>query len=325
MKTQSVISFGDSAFIRKTAEACSFAPLPNDNQIILGASKSLVQEKCAVSASETVSINETPIDPRLAIATFLFHADPAAISDFISIDDLLEGISVDHSINTDSSHALLLQNVPGAVSEKGVPARLSYVQREGELALTWSFEYESNNNWYEAHISAAQDASDLAQPLLVVDWQRDAAVPLDAQSAVDYAYRVFEWGINDPTEGHRHLIKNPADKISSPFAWHTVPKGAGQQSGRNGSQVVDPEIKPNDDRLYSPGWSSDLAKGASFKDTRGNNVFASANPTGGVAFETCYRPQSDNGTFDYKLGWGKKKEREGHQVEPKTYINVSIT
>ena len=325
--TREIISYGDSAFVPMTAEACGTAPYLPGNQVVLASSGSVEHDKCILSAKDTVSPHPKPIDPRLAIANFLFHANPSIISAFSSVDHLIEEISVVHSLYPDSPHAVTLHNVPGAVSEQGVPAKLSFVQHEGKLALTWSFEYQSADNWYEAHISAAHDAADVAQPLLVVDWQRDAPhVKSDrpAAPARDYAYRVFGWSVNDPSEGKRSLIKNPADRASSPMGWHTVPRGAGRDSGKKGSEPLEPESE-EDDRFYSPGWSSNLRNGAVFEDTRGNNVFAQANPSGGTAFESNYRPQSSNGTFDYKLGWGKRGDREGHQVDPKSYINVSIT
>jgi hypothetical protein len=101
------------------------------------------------------------------MANFILQAAPGLLDEHRSLDDLLNTISVSHSITGEEASIKLL-NVPGAVED--VPAKLSYIQREdGSLALTWSFEYQMNDSWYEAHISAAQDASDAAVPLMVVD------------------------------------------------------------------------------------------------------------------------------------------------------------
>lgn len=300
-------------------------------------------KQCAYSASEAVPDKHAPIDPRIALANFIIHADPNLVSSFASTDDLVEQMSITQSLTDGTS---TLHGVPGAVSETGVPAKLAYIEREdGTLALVWSFEYEMNDNWYEAHISADTFAEDVTTPLMVVDWQRDApSHPTPTKSPKedkpsstslpkvrDYSYRVYGWGTNDPSEGNRELIENPAvpHKLASPAGWHSIPKGSGRDSGDKDAVIASPDASRNDDEdLYEPGWSSSssLKRGATFRDTRSNNVFAQDNPSGGTSFETNYRPQHDsNGSFDFKLGWGPKENRTGHQIDYHSYINVSIT
>lgn len=164
--SKSIISYGDSAFV--PTAPCKSGSTPALKQFFFGAAPAQDESKrCTVSAREVVEVDAVPIDPRLAMAQFLLQAAPGLLADHESLDDLVNTISVSHSFDGDSSKVQLL-NVPGAVED--VPAKLSYVQREdGSLALTWSFEYQTNENWYEAHISAAQDAKDVATPLLVVD------------------------------------------------------------------------------------------------------------------------------------------------------------
>jgi len=331
--TNTVLSYGDSAYAPKTAEACARVVTGSNagSQFFFGASSKTVatHDECPISAKEVVDVHEAPIDPRIALANFIMRASPEAVSLYDSLDELVESMSVSHTLHADSTSGaqISIHGAPGAVAESGVPAKLSYVQRpDGKsLALTWSFEYESQENWYEAHVSAASEAQDVTTPLFVVDWVRDAPHGHQDKGKKEhepsYSYRVFPWGVNDPSEGKRELLKNPAYRDSSPSGWHKVPQGAGRESGRKGQTANDPPSTRRD----GPGWSSSLKDGAVFEDTRGNNVFAQDNPSGGTLFETNYRPHHDHGAFDYKLHWGPRKERPGHQVDPKSYINVSIT
>lgn len=298
--SNSIISYSDSAYAPRTAQACASRHNPFTSaaaaaaQFVFGTSDSVhnddgerATEECPVAAAELVDTDKTPIDPRVALANFIIHASPDAVSLYDSLDDLVETMSVSHTLHADSTHPggaqLTIHGAPGAVSENGVPARLSYVQRpDGKsVALTWSFEYESKENWYEAHISAAHDAEDVTAPLFVVDWVRDAphGGHKEAQKQKkpvpepDYSYRVYPWGTNDPSEGKRALLKNPAFTQSSPSGWHKIPQGAGRDSGKKGQSALEAE-SVNEGGLYSPGWSSNLRDGAIFRDTRGNNVFA---------------------------------------------------
>jgi extracellular elastinolytic metalloproteinase len=99
---------------------------------------------------------------------------------------------------------------------------------------------------------------------------------------------------NAPDVGKRELLKGKAielDELASPAGWHTVPSS----------------FKGGKDTIYH--------------DTRGNNVIAQDNPSGGNSMDG-YRPSGGaNLTFDFPLGWPKA----GTPLEPSTYINASIT
>lgn len=66
-------------------------------------------------------------------------------------------------------------------------------------------------------------------------------------------------------------MTSPADRTASPLGWHEIGKGAGRESGKMGAGILRAE---GSDDLTVPGWSRDLSRGALFKDTRGNNVYA---------------------------------------------------
>ena len=343
-----IISYGDSAFAPTSAAACITAPVAgahSGSQFVFGSANAAASsaEKCTLAAKQTVDVQAAPIDPRAAIVSFLLQAAPSHLAAFSSLDDLVEGISVIqtlHSESDGSGYDVRLAGVPGAVKE--VPAKLSYIQREdGTLALTWSFEYESQENWYEAHVSAGQDAPDSATPLMVVDWVRDApshgghdddtSKPSPKkpepkpEPKLEYSYKVFPWSVNDPSEGKREIVRSPANMEASLDGWHQISSGAGRNSGKKSSGVAEPALSSSDGALYEPGWSSRLDRGATFKDTRGNNVFASANPSGGTAYELNHRPKHDEtGAFKYHLGY-RSKEKAHEPLDPTTYIDASIT
>jgi extracellular elastinolytic metalloproteinase len=252
-----------------------------------------------------------------------------------------------HAVQADHTTSFHLENVPGAV--EAVPTKLTYLQDgEGDIVLTWRFEAQFENNWYEAHVQATRDSSIAsAEPdvLSVVDWQKDfrgisepsnAPVevlqkhdddeddkapaprkPAHGKPEAPATYRVFGWGTNDPTEGDRVTLENPHDVTASPHGWHDVPapEHATAQFER--------------DWHLSRGWSAKLRDaGAAFADTRGNNVFAQANPSGGSEFELNYRPADAARNFSFPLGWGCKFAHQGCKgrvIAPSTYINASIT
>ena len=111
----------------------------------------------------------------------------------------------------------------------------------------------------------------------MVQWVRDAPgskpTKPEPEPELEYSYRVFPWGTNDPSDGKRETVQSPADKVASPLGWHQIAVGAGRESGKKGGKVIKPE-STDDSALDSPGWSRDLSRGATFKDTRGNNVYA---------------------------------------------------
>ncbi|KAL7009527.1 hypothetical protein EMMF5_001158 [Cystobasidiomycetes sp. EMM_F5] len=288
--------FGDSAFVPTSSLACERRAIgglaSSVSQFVFGNAPSFGGKACVMSADEATPDQHVPIDPRVALANFILHADPRLVASFSSTDELVDQMTISQSLHAEAGVTqITIHNAPGAIAESGVPAKLAYVQREGvdQVALVWSFEYEMNDNWYEAHVSADTNAEDVTTPLMVVDWQRDAptssASAKPSTPATDYTYRVYPWGVNDPTEGKRELLKNPAHKDASPVGWHSVPYGAGRSSGHHGSTSSATKHNEDDEALYAPGWSSDLDKGATFKDTRGNNVFAQDNPSGGTQFE----------------------------------------
>jgi extracellular elastinolytic metalloproteinase len=139
-----------------------------------------------------------------------------------------------------------IKQTTGAVSEP--EARLVYlVDEDGKLALTWRIETDISSNWFLTYV----DAEDGSKVHAVVDYSADAS------------YRVYPWGVNDPTEGERVVLEDPFYPKASEFGWH------------------------------SDGTTT-------FKTTRGNNGIAHTNWENKVSgFLDLPRPYKEDLSFDY--------------------------
>ncbi|SPO31555.1 related to extracellular elastinolytic metalloproteinase precursor [Ustilago trichophora] len=285
-------------------------------------------------------------------------SDPrAAESEAAQIVTTFEHKLQPHAGKTDSgaqaSHTQIeyLHNVPTA---KGpVPAQLAYVQTEGEgLNLVWKFQIPLEDNAYEAYADAHRPGSIST----VVDWvhsmprPRSKAATKPAKVASlgrpefgnrrlpelgrpDFSsytpikpseadgpaaplsheplYRVFKWGLNDPTEGRRSNEKGERYEEASPVGWHTVP---GKHSPFSSLKVDEARSLVGDNTVYS--------------DTRGNNVFAQADPSGNGEWksDSIKRPKgrlSEDGStdmmFNYPYKW-RKSEKKQTELPPADYV-----
>jgi extracellular elastinolytic metalloproteinase len=168
---------------------------------------------------------------------------------------------------------LYIHNVPFALAP--VPARQAYVQLDnGELQLVWDLQVEMEDNWFHGQVNA-HDGSVVA--LMV--WVSDAT-----------HYRVYPFGLNDPSEGDQKLLTDPHDPIASPSGWQV-------QTNVKGRSVI-------------------------YNETVGNNVYAHENFEGGNSWKNNQRPQGvvtadGHMSFDYKA--------RVDVDEPKTYIDAAVT
>ncbi|KAF8317375.1 hypothetical protein DL93DRAFT_2226339 [Clavulina sp. PMI_390] len=194
-----------------------------------------------------------------------------------------------------------IHHLPGTLNP--VPVKLVYVQSprgsKTKLTLAWKMEVEMEDNWYEAYM----DASHPSHIHSVMDWASDAAIapiPQEPKAPATPSYRVWKWGINDPTEGKRS-VESFHDTLASPIGWHSIPAG--------------------NDPLAST--SSDPSILVNHTTTFGNNVFAHENWEGANAWVDNYRPEADGDmVFDY--AYGPKRSGDSN-VPPKDYVNATIT
>ncbi|KAF5724010.1 prepro-neutral protease [Fusarium mundagurra] len=126
-------------------------------------------------------------------------------------------------------------------------AKLVYLVIENkELKLTWRVETDVLENWLLTYVNAAKTDEVLG----VVDYVNEAT------------YKVYPWGVNDPTKGSRTTVENPWNLVTSEFTW--------------------------------------LSDGSNnYTTTRGNNAIAQYNPTGNPNYLDKYRPDSPSLKFEY--------------------------
>jgi extracellular elastinolytic metalloproteinase len=231
-----------------------------------------------------------------------------------------------HAPNGPQFPTELLHNVPHV--EGAVKATLVYTQtpveegsKETQLSLVWRLEADMLDNWYEAYIDSAQPSRIIS----VLDWVSDSPlpnphanvlpVPQYPEPDIETSYKLWPWGVNDPTCGARKVVHNPYDKIASPIGWHSIPK-KNNVVREGGNLVSGIPSRGGDD--------SDGDALLNFTTTWGNNVFAQENWAGRNLFVSNYRPDAGkNMTFVYKWG-ASDKNHKGEAVEPKSYIDVAV-
>ncbi|CDO68520.1 hypothetical protein BN946_scf184998.g17 [Trametes cinnabarina] len=213
-------------------------------------------------------------------------------------------VSFQHHHHTDQPF-FTVENVPDTVNP--VKGRLAFVQvPQGDsttLQLVYKFEVEMQDNWYETAVSAEMPHRIIS----VVDWANDSPVPLapvpkEPQSAT---YRVFEWGINDPSLGDRSIQKENFDALASPWGWHALPVA--------------------NDPSSSYLSAKDASKIRNTTTTWGNNVFAHEDWEGRNNWVNNYRPDAGpRKAFDF-VYQPKKTDSEDALEEAQKYINATVT
>lgn len=202
---------------------------------------------------------------------------------------------------------------------------------------------EMTDNFYESTVSVA----DPARIFSAVDWVSDSPLPLylptdlsslplpetrakctkmlkglkgkkpierqPAPSSADPLYNVFPWGINDPEEGNRTLEyhSKAADKIASPYGWHTIPL-VNVPPGLDLPSTYAPAPSPN--------------KLVNFTTTIGNNVLAQENYQGRNEYLANYRPDGGEAmNFSFVYDPQDAEDRDGRMKEARDHINATVT
>ncbi|GAA5852921.1 hypothetical protein JCM9279_000078 [Rhodotorula babjevae] len=280
-------------------------------------------------------------DPRQGLLTFLgIQSNNVQLSTRLESApriQLVDEMTVAEASPEDKHDFEITMDVAGL--DEPVKATLTYVHDGADLKLAWKYEVKSSDNMYEAYLTADGGVAPGDEvPLLVVDWVRDFAptggelgidsrasdVPLRdlapqrasgvtsapvasttdkkevaSMRQVKPAYKVFPWGVNAPDEGKRAVLRGTLvelDAEASPAGWHTV---------------------PGEKRPYGDGVTPDTF----YYETRGNNVMAQDNPSGGNS-ASGFRA---NGGKDMSFKFGIHMPKEGHPLEPTSYIEASTT
>ena len=232
----------------------SFAPTKSStsffNQFIFSSSSFFNEPKNVIP----------PQDAILSLVSFVKGGHPVDPNEFVQLNSFKD------------PNVMMFENVPYA--ESPVEVKQGYLQLDdGQLQLVWDIQYELQDNWYNGHVNAYDGTV-----ISLIDWVSSAS------------YKVIPFGINDPTESSRILLKNPQDSWASPYGWHVQGiQGQGAQP---------------------------------FNVTIGNNVYTHTNPDGGNNWENNYRPtgqlgSDDDITFDYEANFDTQ--------EPVDYQDAAVT
>ncbi|KAF9774253.1 hypothetical protein IL306_007776 [Fusarium sp. DS 682] len=151
-------------------------------------------------------------------------------------------------------------------------AKLVYLVNENkELKLTWRVETDVLENWLLTYVNAAKTDEVLG----VVDYVNEAT------------YKVYPWGVNDPTKGSRATIENPWNLVTSEFTW--LSDGSNNYTttrGNNGISQVNPTGSPNYLDKYRPDspllkfeydYSTDMSPASSYRNASITQLFYTAN------------------------------------------------
>ena len=163
--------------------------------------------------------------------------DPAyAVAPSITASEALLGITDDLGLFTATTVGIVSQStslsrdtvvMSSKLSSDPILVSLQYVSTANGVRLSWNVNLQTldREHWYDLEVDAHTGAL-----LTVSDWVNDFAT-----------YDVLRLPpVDNPLDGGRQMVVNPANSIASPFGWHDT----------NG------------------------IAGSEFTDTRGNNVFA---------------------------------------------------
>ncbi|KAI0239645.1 hypothetical protein L0F63_002763, partial [Massospora cicadina] len=201
---------------------------------LVGSYKSFGERQSFISDASSDSYQLIgPVEALHSLLNFLGlkQAAPVSIVDYSSFD---------------GETYILLRNVTMAFQD--ARALAGWIQLEdGSLEPVWEIQLDLNDDWLNAHISASDK-----KMASLINWVSNAE------------YTAFPLGKNDPTDGKRVKLYDPADMVASPLGWH------------------------------------DRGNGRSFTDTEGNNVIAGLFDDGSV----LNHPGAEGGPkliFDFPL------------------------
>jgi len=319
-----VLSYGDSSY-RGDAPKSFEAPLPDHVDPQSEHCRNIVKSHLAHSEGEQTvlsfgsdpatqnwkadncqrlqmpSVGEHPYAP-------LLHFMTSAVSDLdarIIAAQPEEFLNTMHHENVFAPHGeddhILIHNVVGSVNP--VKAKMVYVQVPDargnvELFQAWKYEVEMEDNWYDATVSVNAPF----RVLSVTDWASDSPIPIPKERT-EATYKVFRWGVNDPSEGERTVEKENFDGLASPAGWHSLPY-------------------END-----PVFTDKAPKGEFWHNTTttyGNNVFAHEDWEGMNRWLDNGRPEAGNHkTYDFPYD-PKVTPATDALAEAKKYINATV-
>ncbi len=217
------------------------------------------------------------------------------------------------------------------ISDQPIPARLGWQQTDDGLRLAWQLVIDDSS---EAHLWNATIDATTGDLLNVDDWTshdapEDLATTLGrtgtatantsglaAGTALSVSpnpvndgssYRVFEFPKNDPNEGPRTLVTNPADGLASPYGWHdtngvpgpefttTQGNNARAYTDRDANNLPDPDSVPDGGPKLTFDFPADLnEQPQTYLDASVANLFYWCNIIHDVAYRYGFDEASGN-------------------------------
>ena len=226
-----IVSFGES--FHKQASITGFV-----NQNVLGGGSGLSKIFNWIFGSkgtESASKAQGFVDEKQAVIGLLKYLE---LDDMQSADQLTVTASF-----ADEEPTTVIGGIKKALN--GVPVVPKFMQTaSGQLIKVWDLQMEMEDNWFHAHV--AQEGGEI---MGLMDWVSEAS------------YDVYPLGVNDPEDGDRKTVIDPADKEASPYGWHAYRKKHFETT--QGNNVVAQENldgRTNDDyrKQYRPSGGKDL-------------------------------------------------------------------
>ncbi|RAL08846.1 extracellular metalloproteinase [Aspergillus homomorphus CBS 101889] len=128
------------------------------------------------------------------------EARPLIEKNFLGLSISLENASLE---STKEQNSYVFKGTSRAMTNPRA-ILVYFVKPDESLALSWRIETNLDENWFLTYVDAGGNAIIHG----IVDY---------AAAAADY--KVYEWGLNDPTEGSRTIVTDPWDTTVSPFTW----------------------------------------------------------------------------------------------------------
>ncbi|KAI3658789.1 hypothetical protein MP638_002589 [Amoeboaphelidium occidentale] len=131
-------------------------------------------------------------------------------------------MAIEETVNSlNEEPRVTVTNVPFTVNRQA-RVEMNFLQVEDgqggfKLEEVWDVQAEMEENWYHAHIDSVS-----GKVLQILDWVTDYYDEKEEDDkGLRSKYNVYPLGVNDPEDGDRQIVINPADKEASPEGWHS--------------------------------------------------------------------------------------------------------
>jgi hypothetical protein len=191
---------------------------------------------------------------------------------------------------------------PGGISEQPIPAQLGYQPTDDGLRVAWQVTInDADGNLWEAAVDAVT-----GELLEANNWTSHAKTPNPVDDGS--GYRVFEFPKQDPNDGPRTLVTNPADALASPFGWHDTDGVAGPEhtitrgnnahaySDRDNDNQPDLNSSPNGTAALGFDFAADYVSDQpqSYTDATVTNLFYWCNMVHDLTYQYGFNEQAGN-------------------------------